>query len=198
MDLTILGISGAYTKQGQVAHLLDETLEACQQWAEGETTPVNITTEIIHLSEVMTEFNAPEENIIPANLRGTVDKLLRADIIIFASPVYWFNVSPLLMQFFVDITALEYDWDFPLCGKIGAAITHCDEDGGEKVAGDILAPLRHFGLITPPLGGFWRNRVGARFSEDHWQVDGHQKLLAQYLVRLAVELKLGRIRSGHA
>ncbi len=204
LDLNILGINSAYKNDGEVSIILRETLEACATCAanwtadsknEKEELFINQRIQTLHLMDFV-KFTAPQENYVPPELQEAVDVLMRADIVVFASPVIWFNPSPLLMQFFVGITALEHDWNFPLKGKIAGVITHCDEDGCEKVANDIRAPLQHFGFQMPPHSTFWRNRAGARFSEAHWQVDDHQKVMAVNLIHYALTLKKARKDAG--
>lgn len=187
LELNVLGINCAYTKTGPVAQMLDESIQACMDWADN--ADVAASFEALHLSEVMQGFTTPKQGCIPKYLKETAGKLLKADVVLFATPVFWGMPSPLFSQFLIDITPYEFDGDFPLRGKVAGVITHCDEDGGEKVVSDVLSPLRHFGFALPPHAGFWRNRTGAIHSEGKWQVDDHQKVLANNLVQLAVALK---------
>ncbi len=188
MKLRILGINCAYTKVGPVAQMLAESLEACGQWAK-EVDGMETTVETVHLADVMRGFTTPVQGLILEHMKEAAKKLLAADVVLFATPVFWGMPSPLFMQFLVDITPYEFDGDFPLRGKVAGVIAHCDEDGCGQVVNAVLGPLRHFGFATPPHGDFWRNRTGARFSEGKWQENDHTHVLAPNLVEMALAFK---------
>lgn len=189
VELRILGVNCAYTRVGPVAQMLTEALEACQQVAEIREE-ASTSIEIVHLVEIPgNTFSLPVQGVIPDHMHATVEKLLKADIVIFASPTFWSMPSPLFSQFMVDITPLEGDADFPLRGKVAGAISHCDDCGAEKVVSDMFVPLRHFGFATPPHPGPWRNRRGAAGSYKQWQLHDHTHVLAPNLVAQAVAFK---------
>ena len=189
--ISVLGINAAYTKKGPVGQMLEEALDACTQWIEGGGYQYAARVEAIHLADIMEGFTCPQQGEIPGYLQETADKLLHADAVIFATPVFWSMPSALLVQFFADITPFECDGDFPLRGKAAGVIAHCDEDGCEKVVNDVMTPLRHLGFIMPPHAGFWRNRTAARFSENEWQLHDHTHVLASNLIELAIARKQG-------
>lgn len=187
-SLAVVGIDASYTGKGPVAQMLDDALEACKQTGElGEG--VEVSLEVFRLIDHMPGFTCPEQGVVPAYLRDIAQKLLAADIILIAVPTFWSWPSAMLVQFMIDITAFEVDGDFPLRGKVAAVISHCDEDGAEKVVSDTMVPLRHLGFAFAPFAGFWRNRTGARFSEHGWQEHDHTHVLAPNAVRFALALK---------
>lgn len=91
----------------------------------------------------------------------------KPDGFVFATPVHWFNMSASMKNFIDWLTTLEVN-SFLLEGKIGAVITTCEEDGGQKTINDIVAPLMHHGVIFYPYSSLFFNLNMNKSSENDW------------------------------
>lgn len=184
--MRILGLNGASEKNGTVAKLLDQSIDAAG--AAMMTLGLRPDTEQIHLCDCITDFYESDKNKPPASVARLHTKMRQADGFILASPVHWFNVSAIMKSFLDWLTPLEAD-GFALEGKVAGVIVHCHEDGANQAAMNLIAPLLHMGLLIPPYCAFFRNKYAAGKSEDtKWQTSDH-RLVGRNVVRLAQRVR---------
>ena len=176
----ILGIDGS-PKRGIVSALLDEALHAAREEAVilGEE---HIEVEALHLADLDLPHHDGSYDSTPPELALPFDWLRKADGIIFATPVHWFNVSELTKCFIDWLTTLEAN--FELEGKVAGVIAHCDSDGGNQAAMSLVGPLLHMGLMIPPCCAMYRNKCLADLTGHEWQ-GTDQRLVGQNVLRLA-------------
>jgi len=122
----------------------------------------NIDFEIIKLMD---------HNILPGSYThldveddwpGIYDKIIAADIILFATPIWWNNHSSELQKCIERLDEV-YDIinsgeDSPLDGKLGGVIITGDSDGVEHVTGNIANFFSSLGVTVPAytsLGVIW-------------------------------------------
>lgn len=122
----------------------------------------NIDFEIIKLMD---------HNILPGSYThldvkddwpGIYDKIIAADIILFATPIWWNNHSSELQKCIERLDEV-YDIinsgeDSPLDGKLGGVIITGDSDGVEHVTGNIANFFSCLGVTVPAytsLGVIW-------------------------------------------
>jgi multimeric flavodoxin WrbA len=79
--------------------------------------------------------------------------LLKADAIVFATPVYWFNMSG-QMKTFIDRLCCMAAGGYRLEGKIGVfyAVSKENEGGKMSAALAMASAMNHLGLMIPPYG----------------------------------------------
>jgi multimeric flavodoxin WrbA len=90
------------------------------------------------------------------------DKILNAEIVLFATPIWWNNHSSELQRCIERLDEV-YDIilageDSPLDGKIGGVIVTGDSDGVEHITGNIANFFCSIGITVPPytsLGVIW-------------------------------------------
>jgi multimeric flavodoxin WrbA len=89
-------------------------------------------------------------------------KILQADILIFATPIWWNNHSSELqrcMERLIDIYDIIGEGGIsPLDGKIGGIIITGDADGVEHVTGNLANFFLSMGITMPPytsVGVLW-------------------------------------------
>ena len=93
---------------------------------------------------------------------GIYDKIIAADIILFATPIWWNNHSSELQKCIERLDEV-YDIinsgeDSPLDGKLGGVIITGDSDGVEHVTGNIANFFSCLGVTIPAytsLGVIW-------------------------------------------
>jgi multimeric flavodoxin WrbA len=95
------------------------------------------------------------------------EEIKKADVIIFATPVLWFNVSALMKQLLERIPEAK---KFPMHGKTAYFFAVCDEDGGQQAINQMMGPLNHMGFCIPPHACMFYNNNMAHRSEDRWQI----------------------------
>ncbi|MEO7976036.1 flavodoxin family protein [Flavobacterium sp.] len=129
-------------------------------------TKQNIDFEIIKLAN---------HNIIPGTYTHMdikddwpkiYNKILEAEILLFATPIWWNNHSSELQKCIERLDEV-YDIilagkDSPLDGKIGGVIVTGDSDGVEHITGNIANFFCSIGVTVPPytsLGVIWEGHA---------------------------------------
>jgi multimeric flavodoxin WrbA len=118
--MKVLGILGSPRKYGNTEILLDVTLSAAQQ-AGADTELIRLSDKNIQCCDGCNACRKTGECRIKDDMQELYGKLLEADGIIFATPVYTWTMSG-QMKVFLDRT---YALSFPvgrLAGKIGGSI----------------------------------------------------------------------------
>jgi len=94
------------------------------------------------------------------------NKILEAEILLFATPIWWNNHSSELQRCIERLDEV-YDIilkgeDSPLDGKIGGVIVTGDSDGVEHITGNIANFFCSIGVTVPPytsLGVIWEGHA---------------------------------------
>ncbi|MBL8705364.1 MAG: NAD(P)H-dependent oxidoreductase [Rhodospirillales bacterium] len=148
---TLLGILGAPTREKSIAYsLLGRALRAAERLGVG--TDIEI---------LESDFNA----------HAVGERMVKANGLIIATPVHWFNVSTLIKRF-LDEVFWELDGEpYPLEGKPLGIIATCNEDGANQAIASIAMPANHVGLYVPPFGTLIHNIAMPGHGEDGWQDD---------------------------
>lgn len=101
--------------------------------------------------------------VIEDDMRKIYDKILKADALIIATPIYWFNVSGVVKNLIDRLTALEnmihhsgYSW---LEGKYGGIIAVGNHGGGAQVVSNVAATMVSMGMRVPPWALVYHNRL---------------------------------------
>lgn len=93
-------------------------------------------------------------------MKKIYDGMLKADVVIFATPVYWGNHSQLMQLIIERLNSLEnmnsVHHQPIIRNKIGAFMILGHEDGYQHVAGNLMNFFTELGLIFPPQAyGAW-------------------------------------------
>lgn len=134
---------GAFSHTKTLCELVIEKFEA-----------VGIESEIIQLSD----FDIPpglETKMTPGDeWPGILRKVLQADIIIFATPIWWGLASSLIQRVVERMDALNDELletgHSELANKIGGIVITGAEDGAEHVIGNLCNFMIWNGLTIPP------------------------------------------------
>lgn len=85
---------------------------------------------------------------------GIFDKLIAADILIFATPIWWGNHSSELQKVIERLDNVHDDIiagnRSPLQDKVGGILITGDSDGAEHIIGNIANFLNSIGVLLPP------------------------------------------------
>ena len=115
------------------------------------------------------------------NISTVARAVERADLVLFATPIRWFNVSALMKALLEE---LEEGPDYPLQDKVAYLIALGNEDGGQQAINQMFAPLSHMGFWFPPYASLFVNTSMRSGGEDGWQKNIPQEIASQ-LRRLA-------------
>jgi len=139
---------------------------------------------------------------------GILKKILAADIIVFATPIWWGNQSSLMQRVIERLdelhTELRETGKSRLTNKVGGIIITGEEDGEQHVTGNISNFLLSIGVTLPPLcavsflGEYERatkNSLRKRFREDKPTLKAAQTM-ARNLAFFARMLRESKIPDG--
>jgi multimeric flavodoxin WrbA len=115
----------------------------------------NVRSEIVRLVEYDippgTKSNMGKGDEWP----GIQDKILGADIIVFATPVWWSNQSSLMQRAIERLdelhTELRETGKSRLTNKVGGIVITGEEDGEQHITGNLSNFLLSIGVTLPPL-----------------------------------------------
>lgn len=103
-----------------------------------------------------------------------LEKVLAADIVVLATPIWWGNQSSLIQRVVERLDELHdkilAGGPSPLEGKVGGIVITGDSDGAQHVIGNLCNFANALGLVIPPfatLSVLWeRQAKGANPAQD--------------------------------
>ena len=124
-----------------------------------------------------------------------IPKLLKADIIIFATPIWW-GIQSSLMQRVIERLDTENDTLLktgisPFASKVGGIVVTGAEDGAQHIIGNLLNFMSWNGLTIPPAPSLsWLGDPGATTREEIKQRfdSGYTKTMAETMARNLVHI----------
>jgi multimeric flavodoxin WrbA len=132
-------------------------------------------------------------------------KILAADIIVFATPIWWGNQSSLMQRVIERLDELHNELldtgKSRLTNKIGGIVITGEEDGEQHITGNIANFLSNIGVTLPPMcavsyqGSYTRatkKSLGEKFRKDEDVADAAARA-ARNLAFFARQLKRNRI-----
>jgi multimeric flavodoxin WrbA len=150
-----LGINGSPHKDGKTAELLENFLKYVKK-VGGETETIHLADKKINYCKGCYSVDAKACKF-PCIQKDDMQKiyplLMKADAIVFATPVYWFNMSG-LMKTFMDRLCSMAASGYKLEGKVGVFIADSKENEGGRVNASLsmASTMNHLGLFIPPYG----------------------------------------------
>lgn len=106
-------------------------------------------------------------------MAGLHQKLIWSDILVVATPTYWYGLPGHLKTFLDRCTSLENIGKL-LDGKIGGVIASAQEGGAANVIQHLLLILNDMGLWIPPYG--FSYAIGQDLKDDSWAIRYAQQL----------------------
>ena len=159
---------------GEFSHT--ETL--CELVIE-ELRPHNVSSEIVRVAEYDVKPGIKSNMGKGDEWPGILKKILAADILVFATPIWWGNQSSLMQRVIERLdelhTELRETGKSRLTNKVGGIVITGEEDGEQHVTGNISNFLLSIGVTLPPLcavsylGEYeraTRNSLRKRFREE--------------------------------
>ena len=165
--LRVLVLNGSLKHEPDVSNtheLADEVIQAMGASCQ-------IHSEIIRLSDqnlpVGLGFRESEDDDWPA----IVEQIKRADIVIFATPIWWGGRSSLMQRVTERFDALDEEYHASgrsaLYNKVAGIVITGSEDGALHTMGTIMMVLTWMGFTLPPeCAAYWVGEVGFPPAED--------------------------------
>jgi len=131
---------------------------------------------------------------------GIVEQIKRADVVIFATPIWWGNRSSLMQRAIERMDAFDeeviHGGRSALLGKVAGIVITGSEDGAQAVMAGLMEALSFFNFTLPPqCCTYWVGEVGIDPATDserrrkNGSVDHMAKNTAHNLVHFAKLLK---------
>ena len=97
---------------------------------------------------------------------GILEKILRSEIVVLATPVWWSNQSSLMQRVIERLDELHdkvlAGEGSPLDGKVGGIVITGDSDGAQQIIGNLCNFFNGIGLLVPPyatLSVLWERQA---------------------------------------
>ena len=193
MSLRVLGVNASARTDGFTAELLDEVLEAARR--------KGAYTERLDLVKHPFPFCAGNYSQDPAScgpetcVQGPWDgfgkvaeKLLNADAVVFATPVYWFSISARMKALLERMTSMENQGLLNL-GKPMALLAVAEEEGASQALAQMLLPLAYMGFVLAPLGLVYAHHRGVGSLRENPELLEDARIAGENLVLMAERLR---------
>ncbi len=166
MPLTALVLNSSLKHAPEISN----TQELAQMVLD-EMTPHGVTSEIIRLADcdipVGLGFKESETDEWPS----IVEKIKKADIVIFATPVWWGGRSSLMQRVIERLDALDEEYlasgRSALLNKVAGVVITGSEDGAQSTLAGIIEVLTFMNFTLPPqCCAYWVGEVGQPPAQD--------------------------------
>lgn len=124
-----------------------------------------IDYEIIRLADYQIDVGLGYKESDTDQWPEIVEKIKDADVVIFATPVWWGQRSSLMQRAIERLDALDEEYiatgRSALLGKVAGVVITGSEDGAQQVLGSILEVLTFMNFTIPPQAcAYWVGEVG--------------------------------------
>jgi len=194
--LNVLALNGSLKHKPDISN----TDEVTREVIDNMGTSCEINSNVIRLSDknlpVGLGFRETDDDDWPT----MVEKIKAADIVIFATPVWWGGRSSLLQRVIERFDALDEEYHASgrsaLYNKVAGIVVTGSEDGALSTMGSIMMVLTWMGFTLPPeCAAYWVGEVGFPPADDRAKRLGNNatknmaKNMARNLVYYAQLLK---------
>lgn len=195
--LTVLALNGSLKHAPDISNTDEVVSEVIRNMGED----AEITSEIIRLSDkhipVGLGYRESKEDDWP----DIVGKLKAADIVVFATLIWWGGRSSLIQRVIERLDALDEEYHASgrsaLYNKVAGVVITGSEDGALHTMGTIMMVLTWMGFTLPPeCAAYWVGEVGFPPADDRQKRLRNQatkamaKNMARNLVYYAQLLKM--------
>ena len=165
--LNVLALNGSLKHAPDISNTDEVTREVIANMGKSCETD----SEVIRLSDshlpVGLGFREAENDDWPA----IVEKIKAADVVIFATPVWWGGRSSLMQRVIERFDALDEEYHASgrsaLYNKVAGIVVTGSEDGALSTMGSIMMVLTWMGFTLPPeCAAYWVGEVGFPPADD--------------------------------
>ena len=154
---------------GSLKHIGDSspsnTEELAQMVLDNMAKLAEIDAEIVRLADYQIDIGLGLKESESDQWPEIVEKIQAADVVIFATPVWWGQRSSLMQRVIERMDAFDEGeigkGREELLGKVAAVVVTGSEDGAQQVIASILEVLTFMNFTIPPQAGcYWVGEVG--------------------------------------
>lgn len=133
--------------------------------------PHGVTSQVVRLSDLNLPVGLGFRESADDDWPAIVAKIKAADIVIFATPIWWGGRSSLMQRVIERMDALDEEYiasgRSALYNKVAGVVITGSEDGALSTLGTIMMVLTFMGFTLPPeCCAYWVGEVGFPPSED--------------------------------
>jgi multimeric flavodoxin WrbA len=193
MSLRVLGVNASARTDGFTVELLDEVLEAARRKG-AETERLDLVKHPFPLcagNYSLDPASCGPETCVQGPWDGfgrVAERILNADAVVFATPVYWFSASARMKALLERMTSMENQGLLNL-GKPMALLAVAEEEGAAQALAQMLLPLSYMGFVLAPLGLVYAHRRGKGTLKEDLEVLEDARIAGENLVLMAERLK---------
>jgi len=193
MGLRVLGVNASARTDGFTAELLEEVLGAARRKG-AETERLDLVKHPFPLcagNYSLDPASCGPEACVQGPWDGfgrVAERILNADAVVFATPVYWFSASARMKALLERMTSMENQGLLNL-GKPMALLTVAEEEGAAQALAQMLLPLSYMGFVLAPLGLVYAHRRGKGTLKEDLEVLEDARIAGENLVLMAERLK---------
>jgi multimeric flavodoxin WrbA len=184
--LNVIALNGSLKHKPDISNTEEVVVEVIGNMG----SKCEVASEIIRLSDcnlpVGLGFRESDTDEWPV----IVDKIKAADIVLFATPVWWGGRSSLMQRVIERFDALDEEYHASgrsaLYNKVAGIVVTGSEDGALQTMGSIMMVLTWMGFTLPPeCAAYWVGEVGFSPAGDREKRLGNQatKTMAMNLAR---------------
>ena len=152
--------------------------------------PHDVTADIVRLADLRLPVGLGYRESGDDQWPDVVAKLKAADIVLFATPIWWGGRSSLMQRVIERMDALDEEYHAggrsALYNKVAGIVITGSEDGALSTMGGIMMVLTWMGFTLPPeCAAYWVGEVGKPPSEDaaKRRMNGATQQMAKNLAR---------------
>ena len=125
----------------------------------------DIDSEIVRLADYQIDVGLGFKESQSDQWPEIVEKIKAADVVIFATPIWWGQRSSLMQRVIERMDAFDEEYiaggRSALLGKVAGIVVTGSEDGAQHVIGSILEVLTFMNFTIPPQAAcYWVGEVG--------------------------------------
>lgn len=165
--LRVLCLNGSLKHEPEVSN----TEEVVQEVLSHMGTSCAIDSEIVRLSDLHLPVGLGFRESPDDDWPDIVERIKAADVVIFATPIWWGGRSSLMQRVIERLDALDEEYvasgRSALYNKVAGVCITGSEDGALSTLGTIMMVLTFMGFTLPPeCACYWVGEVGFPPSED--------------------------------
>lgn len=147
------------------------TEELAQLVLDNMAKHTEIDSEIVRISDYQIDVGLSFKESDSDQWPEIVEKIKAADVVIFATPIWWGQRSSLMQRVIERMDAFDEEviagGRSALLNKVAGVVITGSEDGAQQVLGSILEVLTFMNFTIPPQScAYWVGEVGQDPKED--------------------------------
>ena len=166
-NLIVLALNGSLKHEPEISN----TDELTRAVIENMGTTCKIESSVIRLSDMNLPVGLGFRENDDDDWPNMVEKIKRADVVIFGTPVWWGGRSSLMQRVIERFDALDEEYHASgrsaLYNKVAGIVVTGSEDGALSTMGSIMMVLTWMGFTLPPeCAAYWVGEVGFPPADD--------------------------------